>query len=159
MIAVVQARAGSTRLPRKVLRDLGGRPVLAWTVAAAQDSAACDRVVVATTTDPADDAVAALATQLGATVARGPVDDVLTRFLRAVDAVGPAGPDDAIVRLTADCPLLDPALIAQCADTFRSAGFPSCWPRCSRSTPWNRSHRSSSWSRSIAGRVRARGSG
>ena len=117
LIAVIQARTGSTRLPRKVLRDLGGRPVLAWVVAAAQQSNVCDEVVVATTTDPDDDAVATLATELGATVVRGPEDDVLTRFLLAADTVG-AAPSDAIVRLTADCPLLDPGLIAQCAGVF-----------------------------------------
>ena len=64
-----------------------------------------------------DDAVAALASELGAVVVRGPVDDVLTRFLSAVDTVG-ARPNDVVVRLTADCPLLDPRLIAQCVRTF-----------------------------------------
>ncbi len=117
LIAVIQARTGSTRLPGKVLRDLGGRPVLAWVVTAAYESGVCDEVVVATTTDPADDAVAALATELGATVARGPVDDVLTRYLFAVDAAG-AVSGDGIVRLTADCPLLDPRVIALCAQAF-----------------------------------------
>jgi spore coat polysaccharide biosynthesis protein SpsF len=117
LIAVIQARTGSTRLPGKVLRDLGGRPVLAWVVAAAYDSGVCDEVVVATTTDPADDAVATLAAELGATVVRGPVDDVLTRYLLAIDAAG-AVPGDGIVRLTADCPLLDPRVIARCAHAF-----------------------------------------
>jgi spore coat polysaccharide biosynthesis protein SpsF len=117
VIAVVQARTGSTRLPGKVLRDLGGRPVLAWVVGAARDSGVCDEVVVATTTEPDDDAVAALARELGARAVRGPVDDVLTRYLYAVDDVG-AGAGDAIVRLTADCPLLDPRVIALCTRVF-----------------------------------------
>jgi spore coat polysaccharide biosynthesis protein SpsF len=117
VIAVIQARAGSTRLPDKVLRDLGGRPVLAWVVAAARESGVCSEIVVATTTEREDDAVAALAGDLGATVVRGPVDDVLSRYLLAIDAVGATG-DDAIIRLTADCPLLDPRLIAQCSHTF-----------------------------------------
>jgi spore coat polysaccharide biosynthesis protein SpsF len=119
MIAVVQARSGSTRLPEKVLRDLGGRPVLAWVVGAAQASAVCDEIVVATTELAEDDAVAALAASLGAAVVRGPVDDVLARFLRAADAVGAAA-GDGIVRLTADCPLLDRRLIFQCVHAFRS---------------------------------------
>jgi spore coat polysaccharide biosynthesis protein SpsF len=117
LIAVVQARTGSTRLPRKVLRDLGGRPVLAWVVGAAQHSGVCDEVVVATTTDGADDEVAALATALGARVVRGSVDDVLSRFVLAADAVD-AQPTDGIVRLTSDCPLLDPRIIAMCAPAF-----------------------------------------
>ena len=116
-VAIIQARTGSTRLPGKVLRPLGGRPVLAWVVAAAVDSAACDEVVVATTDDPADAAVAGLALEVGATVVRGPVDDVLTRFLLAVDATGA----DAVIRLTADCPLLDPAVIALCVREFDPA--------------------------------------
>jgi len=117
LVAVVQARTGSTRLPRKVLRPLGGRPVLAWVLAAARESRVCDEIVVATTTDPRDDEVAFLATSLGATVVRGPVDDVLTRFLLAIDAVG-AERGDGIIRLTADCPLLDPHVIALCGHRF-----------------------------------------
>jgi spore coat polysaccharide biosynthesis protein SpsF len=119
VIAVVQARAGSTRLPGKVLRDLGGRPVLEWVVAAARESGACDEIVVATTIGPDDDAVAALAGKLGATVVRGSVDDVLARFVLAADAVR-AESGDAIVRLTADCPLLDSRLISQCTHAFGS---------------------------------------
>jgi spore coat polysaccharide biosynthesis protein SpsF len=117
LIAVIQARTGSTRLPRKVLRDLGGRPVLAWVIGAAQASDVCDEVVVATTTDPADDDVASLATEVGARVVRGPVEDVLSRFLLAADALH-AQPADGIVRLTSDCPLLDPSVIAMCARAF-----------------------------------------
>jgi spore coat polysaccharide biosynthesis protein SpsF len=119
LIAVIQARTGSTRLPGKVLRDLGGRPVLAWVVAAAQRSGVCDDVVVATTTDPGDDAVDALATALGATVVRGSVDDVLSRYVLAVDTAGATG-HDGVIRLTADCPLLDPRVIARCAGVFTS---------------------------------------
>jgi spore coat polysaccharide biosynthesis protein SpsF len=87
---------------------------------AARDSGVCDEVVVATTAAPGDDEVAALATSLGALPVRGPVDDVLTRFLIAADAAG-AADDDAIIRLTADCPLLDPVLIAACARAFDPA--------------------------------------
>ena len=70
---------GSTRLPGKVLRPLGHRPVLEWVVRAARRSAAIDEVIVATTNEPVDDAVVALADQLGVAVHRGPTDDVLTR--------------------------------------------------------------------------------
>src|SRR5262245_60409267 len=117
--AVVQARMGSSRQPGKVLRDLGGRPVLGWVVRAAQACDVVDRVVVATSTEPVDDPVAQLAARLGADVVRGPEQDVLTRFLLAIDAF-PDDPADAVVRLTADCPLLDPDLIALVVDTWRA---------------------------------------
>ena len=105
--AVIQARVGSTRFPGKVLEDLGGRPVLEWVVRAARSATQIDTVVVATSTKSADDDVAELAAHLGVAVVRGSEDDVLSRFVAALDA----HPADAIVRLTADCPLLDPTLI------------------------------------------------
>jgi spore coat polysaccharide biosynthesis protein SpsF len=105
--AVIQARTGSTRLPGKVLEDLGGRPVLEWVIRAARAATQIDEVIVATSTAAGDDIVANLATSLGAPVVRGSENDVLSRFIVALDA----HPADALVRLTADCPLLDPALI------------------------------------------------
>jgi spore coat polysaccharide biosynthesis protein SpsF len=116
VLAVVQARAGSSRLPAKVLRPLGGRPVLTWVVRAAQAARGVDAVVVATSTQAADDAVAALAQELDVGVFRGSQDDVLDRFRRCADAHGA----DAVVRLTADCPLLDPELVAQVVGAWRT---------------------------------------
>jgi spore coat polysaccharide biosynthesis protein SpsF len=117
VIAVIQARTGSTRLPRKVLRDLGGRTVLEWVVTAARESGVCDEVIVATTTDPDDDAIEALASDLRVAVVRGPVEDVLTRYLLAAESTD-AGSGDAIVRLTADCPLVDAMVIAKCVRAY-----------------------------------------
>jgi spore coat polysaccharide biosynthesis protein SpsF len=107
---------GSTRLPGKVLRTLGDRPVLAWVVGAVQAAGVFDEVIVATTTEPGDDAIAALTAELGALCLRGPVDDVLTRYLLAVNDCDA----DIVVRVTADCPLLDPAIIAMCVRAFDS---------------------------------------
>jgi len=115
--AVIQARAGSTRLPAKVLADLGGRPVLGWVVRAARAARLVDEVIVATSTLAGDDAVADLAESLGARVVRGSEDDVLSRFVAALDAY----PADAVVRLTADCPLLDPTLIDAVAGAWAAA--------------------------------------
>jgi spore coat polysaccharide biosynthesis protein SpsF len=115
--AVIQARAGSTRLPAKVLADLGGRPVLDWVVRAARASTMVDQVIVATSTLAGDDVVADLAKSLGAMVVRGSEDDVLSRFVAALDA----HPADALVRLTADCPLLDPTLIDAVAGAWAAA--------------------------------------
>lgn len=113
---VIQARSGSSRLPGKVLTDLGGMPVLQWVVRACQAAALVDEVVVATTTDPSDDAVAALAASLGSQVVRGSEDDVLSRFLQAVDE----HPCEAVVRITSDCPLMDPALIDAVVAVWRA---------------------------------------
>ncbi|MDQ2961417.1 MAG: glycosyltransferase family protein [Candidatus Dormibacteraeota bacterium] len=106
-VAIVQARMGSTRFPGKVLADLAGRPMLAHIVDRVTRAATVDRVVVATSVDPSDDAVAALAADCGALVTRGPVEDVLTRFVQAVREHG----GDVVLRITADCPLVDPDVI------------------------------------------------
>lgn len=115
--AVIQARTGSTRLPGKALADLGGRPVLEWVIRAARTATLIDQVIVATSTLAADDAVADLADSLGVQVVRGSEDDVLSRFVAALDA----HPADAVVRLTADCPLLDPTVIDTVAGAWAAA--------------------------------------
>ncbi|WP_442874833.1 cytidylyltransferase domain-containing protein [Amycolatopsis sp. NBC_00345] len=114
--AVIQARSSSTRLPGKVLRPLAGRSVLGWVVRAAASAPGVDQVVVATSDAADDDAVAAEAERCGALVARGPLDDVVARFGVALDRY----PADAVIRLTADCPLVDPALIGRLAAVWRA---------------------------------------
>lgn len=116
-VVVVQARMGSTRLPGKVLRPLGGRPVLSWVARAARASGTADPLVVATSLRDGDDAVAAWAAAEGLPCVRGDETDVLSRFLLALAGV----PDDAtVVRLTADCPLLDPSVIAMAVSAFEA---------------------------------------
>ncbi|MGW4482864.1 cytidylyltransferase domain-containing protein [Amycolatopsis sp. NPDC004368] len=114
--AVIQARSSSTRLPGKVLRPLAGRSVLGWVVRAAAAAPGVDQVVVATSDAADDDAVAEEASRCGALVARGPLDDVVARFGVALSL----HPADAVIRLTADCPLLDPALIGRLAAVWRA---------------------------------------
>ena len=114
--AVIQARTGSTRLPGKVLRSLGGRPVLEWMVRAARAAVGVDEVVIATSTAPGDDAVASLGDELGIRVVRGSEEDVLSRFMLARAETGA----DAIVRLTADCPLVDPSLVSKIVALWRA---------------------------------------
>ena len=106
-IVVIQARAGSTRYPGKVLADLRGRPLLAHVIERAQRSRCADGVVVATTTAQRDDAVYDLARALRVGVTRGPEDDVLSRYVLAARDHNA----DILVRITGDCPLLDPRLI------------------------------------------------
>lgn len=107
MIAIVQARMGSTRLPGKVLAKVRGRPLLATMLDRVKGFGAIDGVVVATTVLERDDAIAELAAREGADVFRGSEDDVLARFAGAAAQAG-AG---TIVRLTADCPLIVPEAV------------------------------------------------
>jgi spore coat polysaccharide biosynthesis protein SpsF (cytidylyltransferase family) len=118
-VAVVQARMGSTRLPGKVLAEIAGRPLLAWTVTGVGAVRGVSQVVVATTTEPADEAVAALAAELGVAVHRGPVHDVLTR---CHDAVAPFEPD-VVLRQTADNPFPDPIVAAGQVRRLVDGGF------------------------------------
>jgi spore coat polysaccharide biosynthesis protein SpsF (cytidylyltransferase family)/RimJ/RimL family protein N-acetyltransferase len=104
VVTVVQARMGSTRLPGKVLADLGGRPMLALLLDRVTRAGTVDAVVVATTVEPRDDAIADLAAAAGVPVFRGSEADVLGRFEGAADLAG-AG---TVVRVTADCPLVAP---------------------------------------------------
>jgi spore coat polysaccharide biosynthesis protein SpsF len=97
----------STRLPGKVLRVLGDTTVLGHVVRRLFACASLTRVVVATTRDPTDDAVCREAAAAGALVTRGPEDDVLARFVQALDEHG----GDVGVRVTSDCPLIDPTLV------------------------------------------------
>src|SRR5258705_5699610 len=120
-VAVVQARMGSTRLPGKVLMDIAGRPTIDWVVEAARRAPGVDEVVVATSTLPQDDAIAQWASKPGINVVRGSETDVLSRYLAALSATGA----DIIVRLTADCPFLDPAVIGEVIRlrTMRNAAY------------------------------------
>lgn len=116
LVAIIQARMGSSRLPGKVLMPLAGRPVLEHVVARARCSNAFDEVVVATTVRAVDDPLAAEAERLGVRTVRGSEDDVLERYQLASSASGA----DSVARITADCPLLDPDLLAAMAQRFRS---------------------------------------
>ncbi len=116
IVGVVQARMGSSRLPGKVLRPLAGRSVLGRVVRAARESEKLSDLVVATSTEPDDDAVVDECAKLDVACHRGPVDDVLSRFIGALDT----HPGDAVARFTADCPLLDPEIIRLVADVYQA---------------------------------------
>jgi spore coat polysaccharide biosynthesis protein SpsF (cytidylyltransferase family) len=107
VVAIVQARMTSTRLPGKVLADLGGAPMLARVVSRAAAASLVDQVVVACSDRPTDDPIAAWCRRGSVPVFRGSETDVLARFVGAAAATHA----DLVVRLTADCPFLDPAVI------------------------------------------------
>jgi spore coat polysaccharide biosynthesis protein SpsF len=104
--AVIQARMGSTRLPGKALVDIEGRSMLARVVDRTRRARTVDCVIVATTTGAQDDAIERHARELDVDVYRGDEDDVLDRYYQAsrLNRLG------VVVRITSDCPLLDPGL-------------------------------------------------
>lgn len=104
ILAILQARMSSSRLPGKVLKPLCGRPMVLRQIERLSRCRRLDRLVVATSTEPSDDPLAAAMTAEGVAVHRGPLDNVLARFVGALEA----HPADHVVRLTADCPLTDP---------------------------------------------------
>lgn len=104
ILGIIQARMSSTRLPGKVLAEVAGMPMLGRQVERLRRSARMDELVVATSDQASDDAIADYAARLDLTVVRGPLEDVLGRFGRALDAYPEAA---TVVRMTADCPLTD----------------------------------------------------
>lgn len=131
-VAIIQARMGSSRLPGKVLLDLEGRPMLARVVERARRAKTIHAVMIATTTDPSDDPIEAFCREQGYPVYRGSQFDVLDRFYQAAQQARA----DVIVRLTADCPLIDPAVIDLTVDRFFQSGADFA---CNRlPPPWKR---------------------
>jgi spore coat polysaccharide biosynthesis protein SpsF len=128
---IVQARMGSTRLPGKVLARIGGDSVLAHVLRRCQAIPGIDCVVCATVAQPADDAVAREAERVGAVVFRGSENDVLARYRDAARVVDAA----RVLRVTSDCPLIDPRLcgrvLALCGPAgaeFVTNNVPPSWP-------------------------------
>lgn len=106
IVAGIQARMGSTRLPGKALMQLGNKPLVHWVIDRLQSAACIDQVWLLTTTDPKDDAlVAAVASKVK--VIRGDSQDVASRYSQLFALTGA----DAVLRVTGDCPLIDGALI------------------------------------------------
>lgn len=106
-VIIIQARMTSKRLPGKVLKDVSGRPMLAQQVRRLRKCEAADAIVIATTENRADDPVADLARDLGIACFRGSEQDVLGRYVGAAREARA----DVVVRVTADCPLIDPGVV------------------------------------------------
>ena len=114
VIAVVQARMGSTRLPNKVMRPILGRPMIALLLERLGRAKRLDGVVLATSDAPSDEPLAAFVSSLGLGVFRGSERDVLARYHGAAQMTGA----DVIVRITGDCPLVDPVLVDAVVEGF-----------------------------------------
>jgi spore coat polysaccharide biosynthesis protein SpsF len=113
-LAIIQARMTSSRLPGKVLLDIGGEPMLVRVVERARRAKTINGVVLATTTDPSDDTIVALCVERGYPCYRGSLYDVLDRYYQAARMFGA----EVIVRLTGDCPVIDPGVIDELVDAF-----------------------------------------
>jgi len=107
VLAIIQARFSSTRLPGKVLQPILGKPMLLLQIERIRRSALIDQLLLATSTDPTDDPIERLCRENTIPCFRGSLNDVLDRFYQAAKPVRP----DHVVRLTGDCPLTDYRLI------------------------------------------------
>jgi len=114
IVGIIQARMGSTRLPGKVLLDLAGEPMLARVVSRTKRASMLHEVVVATTTNPADERIVDLCTVNDWSCFCGSEDDVLDRYYQGAVRYQA----DVVVRITSDCPLIEPQLIDQIVQEF-----------------------------------------
>ena len=117
VVAIIQARMGSTRLPGKVLQDVAGKSMLARVVRRVERARLVDQVVIATSTALGDEAIVAECERLGVESFRGDEQDVLDRYYRA--AAHFRAP--VVVRITSDCPLIEPEVVDEVIAAFRAA--------------------------------------
>lgn len=106
-IASIQARMGASRLPGKVLKEVGGKPILQVMIERVKRSGLIDDLVIATTLNPKDEAIVALCRRMGVRFFRGSEDDVLDRMYNTHKEVAA----DVVVSMYGDCPLIDPQII------------------------------------------------
>lgn len=117
--AFIQARMGSTRLPGKVLKEVLGRPLLDYLVERVAQASEIAEIVILTTTKAADDPIALFCQEKNLPCFRGSEEDVLERYYQCALQRKP----DGVVRITADCPVIDPEVIDQVVAVFRES-----WP-------------------------------
>jgi spore coat polysaccharide biosynthesis protein SpsF len=119
ILAIIQARMSSIRLPGKVLKPILGQPVLALQVARTLRSQKIDKLIIATSIEGSDDPIEALCSQIGIDCYRGNLNDVLHRFHCAATQYQASH----IVRLTGDCPLVDPILLDEIISLHLQGNF------------------------------------
>ena len=134
VVTIIQARMGSSRLPGKVMMDIAGQPMLARVYIRSSRSTTVDQTQVATTTEPADDAIAEYCDFSGIPFTRGSQFDVLDRYYQAASQAKA----DVVVRITADCPVIDPVLIDGVVKAVTEEHFDFA---CNRlPPPWGRTY-------------------
>ena len=114
VVAIIQGRMSSSRLPGKILADIAGQPMLQRVFVRTSRSASVTETIFATTTDPSDEPVAAYCDFSGIPCTRGSLFDVLDRYYQAAKGAKA----DIVVRVTADCPIIDPTLIDDVVNTL-----------------------------------------
>ncbi len=107
VLAIIQARMGSTRLPGKILKKVNGKALLAYQLERVSQSKCIDKIVIATTINQKDEPIVEFCEQYGVDYYRGPENDVLARYYEAAEQFE----GDIIVRLTSDCPIIDPIVM------------------------------------------------
>ncbi len=117
VVAIVQARRGSSRFPDKVIKEIAGKPMLFHVLRRVKNAELASKVVLATTTDPRDKLLANIAKAAGTETYFGNTDDVLDRYYQAAKKFRAAN----ILRVTADCPVTDPSIIDSVIRKFSNA--------------------------------------
>jgi len=117
VVALVQARMGSTRLPGKVLRVIVGKPMIELLLARLSQSSELDEIVVAASEEVKNDKLQSVVESLNYKCTRGSEKNVLNRFYESAKSVGA----DVIVRITGDCPLVDPTLVDECIRSYKDS--------------------------------------
>jgi spore coat polysaccharide biosynthesis protein SpsF len=125
---------GSTRFPGKVLADIHGKPMLAWVVERARRAVSLDEVIVATSIEEGDQPIVDLCQERVYPCCRGNMSDVLDRYHHCADEFGV----EVVIRLTADCPLIDPGLIDQTVSAFLEADPAVAF--ATNRLPWDRTY-------------------
>jgi spore coat polysaccharide biosynthesis protein SpsF len=134
VVAIIQGRMSSSRLPGKILADIAGQPMLQRVFLRTSRAATVTGTIFATTTDPSDDPVAEYCGVSGIPFTRGSLFDVLDRYYQTARRAKA----DVVVRVTADCPVIDPALIDDAVNTLLGGEYDFS---CNRlPPPWHRTY-------------------
>jgi spore coat polysaccharide biosynthesis protein SpsF len=134
VVAIIQGRMSSSRLPGKILADIAGQPMLSRVMIRTSRATTLDQIIFATTTDASDDPVAEYCDLAGLDYTRGSLFDVLDRYYQTASQFKA----DVVVRITADCPVIDPELIDNVVNTLLEDEYDFV---CNRlPPPWNRTY-------------------
>ena len=118
IVAIVQARMGSTRLPNKVMKEIGGKPMIELLLQRLSRAKRIDEIVLATSDNENNIPLIEFVSSLGSRVFTGSENDVLERYVKASDESAA----DVVVRITGDCPLVDPGLVDEVIEGFIDSG-------------------------------------